>query len=113
MQTFHTPEAARISGVPLRTVDYWARVGTLKPSVAEARGTGSERLYSLVDVMALRALGFFPDTSAQFRRKLVAAIRSAPKSNTLRVELMPGFLSVVVHVGMLRKDTEARAALHP
>ena len=52
--TFSTREAARISGVRYASLDYWARTGLIAPSVAEARGTGTERRYSFKDLVALR-----------------------------------------------------------
>lgn len=53
-QSFSTGEASRATGVPARTMDYWARSGFLQPSIAEARGTGSDRRYSFADLVALR-----------------------------------------------------------
>lgn len=49
-------EAARISGVPFFTVDYWDRSRFLKPSIARStgRGRGRGRLYSYADILRLR-----------------------------------------------------------
>jgi len=49
-------EAARLSGVPFFTVDYWDRSRFLEPTVAkgEGRGKGRERMYSYGDVIRLR-----------------------------------------------------------
>jgi DNA-binding transcriptional MerR regulator len=53
---FTSRQAARISGVPFFTVDYWDRSGFLKPSIARSsgRGRGRGRLYSYADLLRLR-----------------------------------------------------------
>ena len=53
---FTSREAARISGVPFFTVDYWDRSKFLKPSIARSagRGRGRGRLYSYTDILRLR-----------------------------------------------------------
>jgi DNA-binding transcriptional MerR regulator len=53
---FTSREAARISGVPFFTVDYWDRSKFLKPSIARSagRGRGRGRLYSYADLLRLR-----------------------------------------------------------
>ena len=51
---YTSPEAARLSGIAYGRLDYWARTGFLPPSVSDAHGRGTERLYSFTDVVALR-----------------------------------------------------------
>ena len=53
---FTSREAARISGVPFFTLDYWDRSAFLKPSIARStgRGRGHGRLYSYGDLLRLR-----------------------------------------------------------
>ncbi len=53
---FTSRDAARISGVPFFTVDYWDRSKFLKPSIAQSagRGRGRGRLYSYSDILRLR-----------------------------------------------------------
>jgi hypothetical protein len=51
-----SPEFCRLVGVTYRVADYWARVGVLRPSVAEAAGSGSQRRYSMQDVRIGRVL---------------------------------------------------------
>jgi DNA-binding transcriptional MerR regulator len=53
---FTSRQAARISGVPFFTVDYWDRSKFLKPSIARSsgRGRGRGRLYSYADLLRLR-----------------------------------------------------------
>lgn len=53
-ENFTAGQAAKITGVAYRTLDHWARTSLIGPSVAEARGTGTERRYSFDDLVALR-----------------------------------------------------------
>jgi DNA-binding transcriptional MerR regulator len=47
---------AELGGISYRQLDYWARIGILTPSIAEAQGSGSKRLYSIADARIARAL---------------------------------------------------------
>lgn len=51
---FTTAEVCRFTGLGIDRVDYWARTGFLRPSIREATGTGSMRLYAFNDVVAAR-----------------------------------------------------------
>lgn len=52
-ENFTSVQAAKIVGIPYRTLDHWARTSVISPSVAEAKGTGTERRYSFTDLVAL------------------------------------------------------------
>ncbi|MGB9663172.1 MAG: helix-turn-helix domain-containing protein [Moorellaceae bacterium] len=54
MEGFTAGEAEKLTGVPYDRLDYWARSGFIKPSVAGAKGKGSKRLYSFRDLVALK-----------------------------------------------------------
>jgi DNA-binding transcriptional MerR regulator len=47
-------QVASLSGVPYRTVDYWASSGFIEPSVQAAQGKGQWRGYSFRDIVQLR-----------------------------------------------------------
>ena len=51
---FNTETVAKITGLSRRQVDYWDGVHFIKPSVADARGKGSVRLYSFEDLVQLK-----------------------------------------------------------
>ncbi len=53
-QTFSAGITSRLTGVPYRTLDYWARSRFIAPSGREASGIGSERQYTFDDLIALR-----------------------------------------------------------
>jgi len=42
--------------ITYRQLDYWARTGLITPSVQEAAGSGSQRLYSYTDVVQLKVI---------------------------------------------------------
>lgn len=54
-RAFTSREAARASGVPFFTVDYWDRTRFIQPTVAKGkgRGKGRQRMYSYGDLIRL------------------------------------------------------------
>src|SRR5690348_2750887 len=76
-EVFSTIEAAQIAGLPVRTVDYWAKTGFIVPSIADAEGRGTERKYAFDDLVALRiALDLRrKGISLQALRSIVAELR--------------------------------------
>ena len=54
MNGFNAKMACRITGLSYRQIDHWDRSHFIKPSLQEARGTGSARLYTFVDLIQLR-----------------------------------------------------------
>src|SRR5881409_920764 len=55
-QGYRVPEVCRIVGISYRQLDYWARTGLVTPSVREAGGSGTQRLYSFNDLVQLRVI---------------------------------------------------------
>lgn len=53
---FTTNQAATLTGTTYRQVDYWCRVGLLRPSIRDAAGSGTERLFSSADVVSIRLI---------------------------------------------------------
>lgn len=54
MDGVNAKTACRITGLSYRQLDYWDRTHFIKPSLQEAKGTGSARLYAFVDLIQLR-----------------------------------------------------------
>ena len=75
---FYAGEAAEITGIPYRTIDHWARTGLIRPSISEARGSGRCRLYSSLDLLALRVVRDLRDkgVSVQSLRKVIQLLRT-------------------------------------
>ena len=52
--SFNTKTAVKLTGLTPRQIDYWDRTHFIKPSVKEAAGYGTGRLYSFEDVVQLK-----------------------------------------------------------
>ncbi|HXF37682.1 MAG TPA: MerR family transcriptional regulator [Actinomycetota bacterium] len=76
-QGYRVPEVCRIVGITYRQLDYWARTGLVRPSIRDAKGSGTQRLYSFQDLVTLRIIKKLLDTgvSLQRVRKAVEQLR--------------------------------------
>jgi DNA-binding transcriptional MerR regulator len=55
MEIGYTPrQVTRLTGVPYSTLNLWAKNNLLHPSIDAGTGSGSERIYSFSDLIALR-----------------------------------------------------------
>ena len=55
-QGYSGTRAAAIVGITYRQLDYWARTDLIRPSLTDASGSGSRRLYSYRDLLELRVI---------------------------------------------------------
>jgi DNA-binding transcriptional MerR regulator len=55
-QGYRVPEVCRIVGISYRQLDYWARTGLVRPSIRDAGGSGTQRLYSFQDLLQLKVV---------------------------------------------------------
>jgi DNA-binding transcriptional MerR regulator len=53
---YRGPQVCSIVGITYRQLDYWARTDLLRPSISEARGSGSQRRYSYRDLLHLKVI---------------------------------------------------------
>ena len=53
---FSGTKAAGVVGISYRQLDYWARTDLVRPSLCDAAGSGSRRLYSYRDLLELRVI---------------------------------------------------------
>lgn len=79
-RAYTSHEAARISGVPFFTVDYWGRIKFLVPTVAkgQGRGKGRQRMYSYGDIVRLRIARELREQKVSLETLRVIAHRLAP-----------------------------------
>lgn len=49
-------KAAEVVGITYRQLDYWARTDLVRPSLADANGSGSRRRYSYRDLLELKVV---------------------------------------------------------
>jgi len=61
MNSFNTKSVSKIIGIPPRVIDYWDRSNFIKPSISEASGHGSVRLYSFSDLIQFKVAKFLKD----------------------------------------------------
>lgn len=54
---YSTREVCDAAGVSYRQLDYWCRLGLVRPSLADATGSGSRRRWSTHDAAIVRVLG--------------------------------------------------------
>ena len=64
--------AARAAGITYRQLDYWARTGLVVPSIRNAEGSGTQRLYSFRDILLLRVVKRFLDVGISLQQIRVA-----------------------------------------
>ena len=55
-QGYRGAEAAEVVGITYRQLDYWARTDLVRPSLMDAKGSGSRRLYSYRDLLELKVI---------------------------------------------------------
>ena len=53
---FSGTKAAQLVGITYRQLDYWARTELIRPSLTDAAGSGSRRLYSYRDLLELKVV---------------------------------------------------------
>src|SRR5262249_61834958 len=77
-QGYRVPEVCRVVGITYRQLDCWARTELVTPSIRDATGSGSQRLYSFEDLVSLRVIKSLLDTgvSLQRVRKAVEHLRT-------------------------------------
>jgi DNA-binding transcriptional MerR regulator len=75
---FRGPQVCSVVGITYRQLDYWARTDLLRPSITEARGSGSQRRYSYGDLLHLKVIKRLLDSgiSLQQARRAVDCLRA-------------------------------------
>ena len=82
---YRVPDVCRVVGITYRQLDYWARTGLVNPSIREAGGSGTQRLYSFRDLLVLKLIKQLLDTgvSLQQIRKAVDYLREGGSESDL------------------------------
>jgi DNA-binding transcriptional MerR regulator len=75
--SFSTKTVVKLVGVTQRQIDYWDRSHFIKPSVKEASGYGTGRLYSFMDLVQLKVAKTLKDkgVSLQKIRKSISYLK--------------------------------------
>jgi DNA-binding transcriptional MerR regulator len=65
---FSGTRTAQIVGISYRQLDYWARTDLIRPSLADAAGSGSRRRYSYRDLLELKVVKNLLDAGISLER---------------------------------------------
>jgi DNA-binding transcriptional MerR regulator len=93
---YRGPTACQAAGITYRQLDYWARTGLVEPSIREASGSGTQRLYGFRDILVLKVVKRLLDTgiSLQQIRTAVGYLREQGTDELAGVTLMSDGVSV-------------------
>src|SRR5207253_5065206 len=74
---FRGPHVCKIVGITYRQLDYWARTDLIRPSIADAKGSGTQRRYSYRDLVELKVIKRLLDAgvSLQSARRAIEYVR--------------------------------------
>ena len=75
---YRGPQVCSIVDITYRQLDYWARTDLLRPSICEARGSGTQRRYSYTDLVQLKVIKRLLDAGISLRqaRRAIECLRS-------------------------------------
>lgn len=98
---FRGPQVCKIVGITYRQLDYWARTDLLRPSISEARGSGTQRLYSYSDLLELKVIKRLLDAgvSLQSARRALDLLRSSGAEVATANLVLNGSQSVLARSG--------------
>ena len=65
---YRGPQACKIVDITYRQLDYWTRTGLVVPSLREAKGSGTQRLYSFNDLLQLKVIKSLTDAGASLQK---------------------------------------------
>ncbi|MGH9183238.1 MAG: MerR family transcriptional regulator [Acidimicrobiales bacterium] len=101
-EAFGGPQVCSIVGITYRQLDYWARTGLVRPSIADARGSGSKRRYAYRDLLELKVIKNLLDAGVALRsaRKAVEYVRHSLGTDIASANLViDGKHSVLARTG--------------
>ncbi len=97
---FRGAQVCSVVGITYRQLDYWARTGLLRPSIADASGSGSQRRYSYGDVLELKVIKRLLDAGLKLQqaRQAVECLRGDLGGDLASAQLvLAGSRSVLAH----------------
>lgn len=88
--------ACAAAGITYRQLDYWARTGLVEPTIKNAHGSGSQRLYGFRDILVLKVVKRLLDTgvSLQNIRTAVGHLRERGVHDLAQMTLISDGASV-------------------
>jgi DNA-binding transcriptional MerR regulator len=87
---YRGPTACNVAGITYRQLDYWARTKLVEPTVREASGSGTQRLYSFRDILVLRVVKNLLDAGVSLPniRTAIATLRDRGVADLAEITLM-------------------------
>ena len=87
---YRGPTACSAAGITYRQLDYWARTGLVEPSVREASGSGTQRLYSFRDILVLKVVKKLLDAGVSLVniRTAIGTLRDRGVADLAQITLM-------------------------
>jgi len=65
---YRGPQVCSIVGITYRQLDYWARTDLIRPSIADAHGSGTQRQYSYQDLVELKVIKSLLDAGMALKK---------------------------------------------
>lgn len=65
---YRGPQACKVVGITYRQLDYWTRTNLVTPSIRQADGSGTQRLYSFNDLLQLKVVKELTDAGASLQK---------------------------------------------
>lgn len=87
---FNTKTVIKITGLSMRQIDYWDRTHFIKPSISEATGYGSVRLYSFNDLVQMKVAKTLLDKGVslqKIRKAIIYLKKNMPEIKKPLLEL--------------------------
>lgn len=93
---YRGPTVCRVIGITYRQLDYWARTNLVVPTIRNATGSGSQRLYSFRDVLVLKIVKRLLDTGVALNQIRIAVghLRDQGVEDLSQITLMSDGASV-------------------
>jgi DNA-binding transcriptional MerR regulator len=87
---YRGPQVCKFVGITYRQLDYWARTKLVEPGIRPAEGSGSQRLYSFIDIVHLKIIKNLLDAgvSLQQTRRAVDYLRNELKQPLEEVTIL-------------------------
>ncbi|MDQ3571003.1 MAG: MerR family transcriptional regulator [Actinomycetota bacterium] len=98
---YRGPQVCSLVGISYRQLDYWARTSLLRPSISEAKGSGTQRRYSYRDLLELKVIKRLLDAgvSLQSARRAIEVLRSSGEDVASANLVLNGSQSVLARSG--------------
>jgi DNA-binding transcriptional MerR regulator len=110
-QGYSGTKAATIVGISYRQLDYWARTDLVRPSLSDANGSGTRRMYSYRDLLELRVIKSLLDAGIKLESVRLAFryLREHVDSDIAAATLVISGSDVVLCEGDMLIDVVRRA----